>query len=103
MRISDWSSDVCSSDLVVGNEVTNVTGANSGLTRSGTGTSGNPYTLAIMDCANTEVLQSGGACVWSCAAASGVGTSYNVLPRSEDRGVGKECVSTCRFRWSTYH
>src|SRR3546814_11230651 len=24
-------------------------------------------------------------------------------PRSEERRVGKECVSTCRSRWSTYH
>src|SRR3546814_15543916 len=24
------------------------------------------------------------------------------LGRSEERRVGKECVSTCRFRWSTY-
>src|SRR3546814_18090579 len=23
--------------------------------------------------------------------------------RSEDRRVGNECVSTCRFRWSPYH
>src|SRR3546814_21147985 len=23
--------------------------------------------------------------------------------RSEERRVGKECVSTCRFRWSQYH
>src|SRR3546814_11353537 len=23
--------------------------------------------------------------------------------RSEDRRVGKECVSTCRYRWSPYH
>src|SRR3546814_12073576 len=23
--------------------------------------------------------------------------------RSEERSVGKECVSTCRFRWSPYH
>src|SRR3546814_17477149 len=26
-----------------------------------------------------------------------------VILRSEERGVGKECVSTCRFRWSPYH
>src|SRR3546814_18598231 len=26
-----------------------------------------------------------------------------VLPRSEERRVGKECVSTCRSRWSPYH
>src|SRR3546814_18327895 len=24
-------------------------------------------------------------------------------PRSEERRVGKECVSTCRFRWEPYH
>src|SRR3546814_21053004 len=27
----------------------------------------------------------------------------NVEPRSEERRVGKECVSTCRSRWSPYH
>src|SRR3546814_4292798 len=26
-----------------------------------------------------------------------------LLSRSEERRVGKECVSTCRFRWSPYH
>src|SRR3546814_19856359 len=26
-----------------------------------------------------------------------------VQARSEERRVGKECVSTCRSRWSTYH
>src|SRR3546814_13193339 len=26
-----------------------------------------------------------------------------VLIRSEERRVGKECVSTCRSRWSPYH
>src|SRR3546814_14759508 len=25
------------------------------------------------------------------------------LSRSEERRVGKECVSTCRYRWSPYH
>src|SRR3546814_13504414 len=25
------------------------------------------------------------------------------LDRSEERRVGKECVSTCRYRWSPYH
>src|SRR3546814_7390532 len=29
-------------------------------------------------------------------------TGANVL-RSEERRVGKECVSTCRSRWSPYH
>src|SRR3546814_8393835 len=26
-----------------------------------------------------------------------------ILERSEERRVGKECVSTCRSRWSPYH
>src|SRR3546814_19417358 len=25
------------------------------------------------------------------------------IARSEERRVGKECVSTCRYRWSPYH
>src|SRR3546814_5515303 len=28
--------------------------------------------------------------------------SFSIL-RSEERRVGKECVSTCRSRWSPYH
>src|SRR3546814_13255541 len=27
----------------------------------------------------------------------------NVALRSEERRVGKECVTTCRYRWSPYH
>src|SRR3546814_9996812 len=65
MRISDWSSDVCSSDLV------------KRFTR-----------LRRLDqipdpCPNR------------------VKTEINT--RSEERRVGKECVSTCRSRWSPYH
>src|SRR3546814_19123612 len=29
--------------------------------------------------------------------------NYNRARRSEERRVGKECVSTCRSRWSPYH
>src|SRR3546814_14137922 len=29
--------------------------------------------------------------------------STNIALRSEERRVGKECVSTCRSRWSPYH
>src|SRR3546814_16965883 len=32
----------------------------------------------------------------------GAASSY-VVDRSEERRVGKECVSTCRSRWSPYH
>src|SRR3546814_9020428 len=62
MRISDWSSDVCSSDLIL------------------------PYR----------------------GLGSGIPRALGEWPeirfeRSEERRVGKECVSTCRSRWSPYH
>src|SRR3546814_15821914 len=34
---------------------------------------------------------------------SSVSTGCAVSTRSEERRVGKECVSTCRSRWSPYH
>src|SRR3546814_8274869 len=36
-------------------------------------------------------------------AALGTGLAQNIIDRSEERRVGKECVSTCRSRWSPYH
>src|SRR3546814_4364640 len=30
-------------------------------------------------------------------------TVAGLIDRSEERRVGKECVSTCRSRWSPYH
>src|SRR3546814_8964911 len=69
MRISDWSSDVCSSDLPA---------------RSACG------------CAGRRVRQKPDQCGYSLSRGSKFG-------RSEERRVGKECVSTCRSRWSPYH
>src|SRR3546814_17370502 len=37
------------------------------------------------------------------ALVSAQGGVRHVAPRSEERRVGKECVSTCRSRWSPYH
>src|SRR3546814_20033620 len=34
---------------------------------------------------------------------SGIGSADEHIVRSEERRVGKECVSTCRSRWSPYH
>src|SRR3546814_13282200 len=36
-------------------------------------------------------------------AAGGPDAVAHLHPRSEERREGKECVSTCRSRWSTYH
>src|SRR3546814_13022926 len=44
---------------------------------------------------------------WKLAAVIGAATLPELLlaaaERSAERRVGKECVSTCRSRWSTYH
>src|SRR3546814_1799853 len=92
MRISDWSSDVCSSDLV---------------DAGGRGASqieflrrdvGQRIEEDVDDAAGA-VAQGGGAEdrqheVEALAGAVG---------RSEERRVGKGCVSTCRSRWAQYH
>src|SRR3546814_8653920 len=65
MRISDWSSDVCSSDLV--------------------------------DSVTARASPTRAAMRSSTAAAAS-----QPWKRSEERRVGKECVSTCRSRWSPY-
>src|SRR3546814_4244163 len=64
MRISDWSSDVCSSDLV--------------------------------RAFDTPQRPHGVSKARTCCPRS-------TKRRSEERRVGKECVSTCRSRWSPYH
>src|SRR3546814_15265995 len=42
------------------------------------------------------------AAVWRAAKRQGK-DDVRKINRSEERRVGKECVSTCRSRWSTYH
>src|SRR3546814_12082763 len=44
-------------------------------------------------------------CVWAFIFNAGLGAQMGVFyyGRSEERRVGKECVSTCRSRWSPYH
>src|SRR3546814_11999193 len=47
-------------------------------------------------------LQSQKSLVWIADISSETQTS-DCTNRSEERRVGKECVSTCRSRWSPYH
>src|SRR3546814_13672944 len=74
MRISDWSSDVCSSDLL-------------------SGAQSNFFTLA-------QLLKQHG---YRSRFIYGGEAHFDNMKRSEERRVGKECVSTCRSRWSPYH
>src|SRR3546814_2829861 len=70
MRISDWSSDVCSSDL---------------------------------EYPHTDILERAIE-LYRIAIDHVAGRISPVTEmRSEERRVGKECVSTCRSRWSPYH
>src|SRR3546814_8144848 len=83
MRISDWSSDVCSSDLgEEGAERTRV-GDREG---------------AVGDVVRRELLPPG-----SGRQVADLTCDRSHPLRSEERRVGKECVSTCRSRWSPYH
>src|SRR3546814_5931217 len=70
MRISDWSSDVCSSDL-----------------RRAHGGAG-------------RCVHAGSRCFLDHLLVAAL---ERAVARSEERRVGKECVSTCRSRWSPYH
>src|SRR3546814_1519654 len=46
----------------------------------------------------------GGFCLLSAKfVMDGIVLEASLLHRSEERRVGKECVSTCRSRWSPYH
>src|SRR3546814_17041090 len=95
MRISDWSSDVCSSDLLTER------GARTG---SAFGTclprlSPHPveYSRARPGRDAPRSWQAGGF------RPNSYSNSRMSHPRSEESRVGKECVSTFRSRWSPYH
>src|SRR3546814_7831259 len=87
MRISDWSSDVCSSDLyrVIFHEFQ--------------GGSANPEAVG----GSGDVKYHLGTSTDREFDGISVHMSLVPNPRSEERRVGKECVSTCRSRWSPYH
>src|SRR3546814_8082446 len=75
MRISDWSSDVCSSDLL--DELQE-----------------NKEFIQLVSDHDIHTM---------IKAIRNVMGVAKIRKRSEERRVGKECVSTCRSRWSPYH
>src|SRR3546814_14418203 len=113
MRSSDWSSDVCSSDLVPVN--LGSTNLKVALSLTGTGVGGGT-SIPLDDVTdftllNPSDLPGNAPPTWladgfpPAAAVSDnpqtVGSGNEI--RSEERRVGKECVSTCSVRWSPYH
>src|SRR3546814_9767770 len=90
MRISDWSSDVCSSDLQL------FVGASIGFAIGPTDGATVETLTRNADLALYKSKDKGGNVVAAYVASLHA-------QRSEERRVGKECVSTCRSRWSPYH
>src|SRR3546814_14880327 len=110
MRISDWSSDVCSSDLIIMqfDECTPYPAteqqARSSMelsarwaARCKTQHADNPNAIfgIVQGGMHTPLRRE------SLAKLRELG--FDGYARSEERRVGKECVSTCRSRWSPYH
>src|SRR3546814_14825259 len=98
MRISDWSSDVCSSDLVldladrVGGLVPRLV-REVGVGRHAVDLDAEALELGVVV---GQVTELGGA-------YEGEVGRVEEHHRSEERRVGKEWVSTCRSRWPPYH
>src|SRR3546814_1416539 len=97
MRISDWSSDVCSSDLRPLHETDDamLDGFLNLMLRA-------PFRLA-RDVVPHMKPGSAIINVTTTFAVIGGRRGGAYTARSEERRVGKECVSTCRSRWSPYH
>src|SRR3546814_17759291 len=98
MRISDWSSDVCSSDLRVRQGKYALLDGEISFAPSSF--DGMKVVIWGKNLTNHEYLQS------VLESELGDGVSFadpRTYGRSEERRVGKECVSTCRSRWSPYH
>src|SRR3546814_20729498 len=102
MRISDWSSDVCSSDLDgVADDAGFGQDQDEGVVRGQPGVIGEVADTDTEHRVGEEHLD---AVVPAFDATVGGGfAGIEFLHRSEERRVGKECVSTCRSRWSPYH
>src|SRR3546814_14695413 len=97
MRISDWSSDVCSSDLFI-ERVQAMSGGRLTIKLYPAGELVPPFE-------SFDAVQGGTADILHGTPYYWVGKSqaFHYFTRSEERRVGKECGSPCRSRWSPYH
>src|SRR3546814_14592941 len=127
MRISDWSSDVCSSDLTLLNAfagrdvaiVSPIAGTTRDRIETPVAINGVPFlfidTAGLREKGGDEIegigidlaqraMEDSDLVLWLGEPSQGPHNlaAKVVRIRSEERSVGKECVSTCRSRWSPY-
>src|SRR3546814_11977369 len=108
MRISDWSSDVCASDLRIPRFGARLSAFRCGW-REEPGRPGCPVFPEFIARENRARAEgpSRKKCGVGAARSRRRGHGHARLDgsqaRSAERRVGKECVSTCRTRWSPYH
>src|SRR3546814_13609929 len=99
MRISDWSSDVCSSDLqeaTGGRSQANLHFSMS--QRQAFGPHCDVHEVFAVHCNGEKVWN-----LYENREAAPVNHPSFQFGRSEERRVGKECVRTCKSRWSPFH
>src|SRR3546814_14267158 len=102
MRISDWSSDVCSSDLEQGQgQAVNVEYVSANPT--GPLTVGHARGAVVGDGLSALLAKVGYKVTREYYVNDAGGQVDTLARRSEERRVGNEGVSTCRSRWSPYH
>src|SRR3546814_16023582 len=98
MRISDWSSDVCSSDLL-GDFPAQVPRVAKSLVQA----LAHEWRRLVSRIPQKKDVALPPPIGDQRMETIGRGPPDAALIRSEERRVGKECVSTCRSRWSPYH
>src|SRR3546814_13415781 len=106
MRISDWSSDVCSSDLHYGTQEQK----DHYLPRLADGREVPCFGLTgpFAGSDATSIPDYGIICQgeWNGASVLGIKLTFDkrsITLRPEERRVGNECVSPCRYRWPPDH
>src|SRR3546814_18912139 len=98
MRIMYWSSDVCSSDLLVPQMVRHQWGY---LDIQVCAKFRSKYSLILYEMMSTLVRRKHRRDSWPVEELRNwLGVDRPEHPRSEERRVGKECLSRCRSRWS---
>src|SRR3546814_13812016 len=98
MRISDWSSDVSSSDLGHFEGIATPADLLSAIAGHFVSDLDSADEPELVEREDGSLLVSGQMPVDLLADRIGID-----LPRSEERRVGKGCVRTCRSRWSPSH